>query len=360
MRRRALDPGPALVRGNEAAPGTWRNRGPFAARSRRWLAGLRTQGRRVGRPVAVGRRRAAGHRCRLLPHALGARRARRHAEDEGDRRRHPGRRLGLPQAAVPHDRHHPRPGRADRVLHVDRDHQARRVDRADLLAVRHLAHRRLRPRLRGLGTHRLHRHDPRHPRQRPHGGRRADRQHARCAHRRLPHRRRRRHVHRRPRSARGDASSSSSSRTRARRSSSASASAARCWPCSSASAAASSPRPPTSAPTSSARSRPASPRTTRATRRRSPTTSATTSATAPAWPPTSSRATRSPSSPRSSSVSPRSTRSAANPALGLIFPLAARAIGVVASIAGVFAVKARPARPTPCARSTRASSSPAR
>jgi K(+)-stimulated pyrophosphate-energized sodium pump len=32
----------------------------------------------------------------------------------------------------------------------------------------------------------------------------------------------------------------------------------------------------------------------------------------------------------------------ANPALGLVFPLAARAIGVVASIAGVFAVKARP------------------
>jgi len=31
-----------------------------------------------------------------------------------------------------------------------------------------------------------------------------------------------------------------------------------------------------------------------------------------------------------------------NPALGLVFPLAARAIGVVASIAGVFAVKARP------------------
>ena len=31
----------------------------------------------------------------------------------------------------------------------------------------------------------------------------------------------------------------------------------------------------------------------------------------------------------------------ANPALGLIFPLAARAIGVIASIAGVFAVKAR-------------------
>jgi K(+)-stimulated pyrophosphate-energized sodium pump len=32
----------------------------------------------------------------------------------------------------------------------------------------------------------------------------------------------------------------------------------------------------------------------------------------------------------------------ANPALGLVFPLAARAIGVIASIAGVFAVKARP------------------
>jgi K(+)-stimulated pyrophosphate-energized sodium pump len=32
----------------------------------------------------------------------------------------------------------------------------------------------------------------------------------------------------------------------------------------------------------------------------------------------------------------------ANPALGLVFPLAARAIGVVASIAGVFAVRARP------------------
>ena len=31
----------------------------------------------------------------------------------------------------------------------------------------------------------------------------------------------------------------------------------------------------------------------------------------------------------------------ANPALGLVFPLAARAIGVVASIAGVFAVKAK-------------------
>ena len=34
----------------------------------------------------------------------------------------------------------------------------------------------------------------------------------------------------------------------------------------------------------------------------------------------------------------------ANPALGLVFPLAARAIGVIASIAGVFAVKATPGR----------------
>src|SRR6059058_5434774 len=31
----------------------------------------------------------------------------------------------------------------------------------------------------------------------------------------------------------------------------------------------------------------------------------------------------------------------ANPALGLVFPVAARAIGVLASIVGVFAVKAR-------------------
>ena len=50
-----------------------------------------------------------------------------------------------------------------------------------------------------------------------------------------------------------------------------------------------------------------------------------------------------------------------NPALGLIFPLAARAIGVVASIAGVFAVKAKRGRDQrPASRSTGASSSPAR
>ena len=54
----------------------------------------------------------------------------------------------------------------------------------------------------------------------------------------------------------------------------------------------------------------ASPRTTPATRPPSPTTWATTSATAPAWPPTSSRATRSRWSRRSSSASPRSSRSA--------------------------------------------------
>src|SRR5690606_23737986 len=36
-----------------------------------------------------------------------------------------------------------------------------------------------------------------------------------------------------------------------------------------------------------------------------------------------------------------------NPALGLVFPLAARAIGVVASIAGVFAVKASPNETNP-------------
>ena len=66
-----------FVRGNEAASGAWRERGSFAARSRRRLAGLRAQGRRVGRPAAVGRGGAAGHRRRLLPHALGARRATR-------------------------------------------------------------------------------------------------------------------------------------------------------------------------------------------------------------------------------------------------------------------------------------------
>lgn len=45
----------------------------------------------------------------------------------------------------------------------------------------------------------------------------------------------------------------------------------------------------------------------------------------------------------------------ANPALGLVFPLAARAIGVIASIAGVFAVKAKKARPMHSSRSTKAS-----
>ena len=74
--------------------------------------------------------------------------------------------------------------------------------------VRVLAHRRLRPRLRRVRPHRLHRHDAGDPRQRPHGRRGADGQHAPGAHRGLPHRRRRRHVHRRPRPARRDASSS--------------------------------------------------------------------------------------------------------------------------------------------------------
>ena len=51
----------------------------------------------------------------------------------------------------------------------------------------------------------------------------------------------------------------------------------------------------------------------------------------------------------------------ANPALGLVFPVAARAVGVLASIAGVFAVQGHArVRRTPSSRSTAASSSPAR
>ena len=57
---RARDP--TNRRADVAAPRAWRQRGSIAARSRRWLAGLRTEGRRVGRPVAVDRRRGAGPR----------------------------------------------------------------------------------------------------------------------------------------------------------------------------------------------------------------------------------------------------------------------------------------------------------
>ena len=177
------------------------------------------------------------------------------------------------------------------------------------VAVRVVPHPGVRRRLRPVGPHRLHRHEPRGARQRAHRGRGPVGLAAR------------------PRSrwrsapAASPACSPSASacsappsiimifQNTARRSSSASGSVVRCSRCSCGSAAASSPRRPTSAPTSSARSRPASPRTTPATRPPSPTTWATTSATAPAWPPTSSRATRSRWSRRSSSASPRSSRS---------------------------------------------------
>ena len=199
----------------------------------------------------------------------------------------------------------------DRVRHLDRDHRSptTRRRRSELRSSRACSARwPSSSAALALGPHRLHRHE-----RWPPG--------ATCAPRPPPRPARcptalqvafrtggvGRHVHRRPRPARRHRDHHDLPEHRARRSWSASASVARCSRCSCGSAAASSPRPPTSAPTSSARSRRASPRTTPATRPPSPTTWATTWATAPAWPPTCSRATRSPSSPRSSSASPRSS-----------------------------------------------------
>ena len=83
-----------------------------------------------------------------------------------------------------------------------------------VLRVRPVPHPGLRGRLLHVRPDRLHRHDAGHPGQRPHGGRGQVRFAARRPRGRLPHRRRRRHVHRRPRPARRHASSSPSSRTR--------------------------------------------------------------------------------------------------------------------------------------------------
>ena len=277
------------------------------------LPGIRPQGRRVADPRLLRGRRTAGHRGRLPADEGRAGRRAGHPEDDRDRPGHPGGRLGVPQAPVPHHRRHPRAPRRHRVHHVHGDRQARRHHRPDQGPVGPLPHPRVHRRLLPVGPHRLHRHDAWPP--------------GATSARPPPPSATRCPTPSWSRSARAASpacspsawacsaprSSSSSSRTPAPPSSSASASAARCSPSSCESAAASSPRRPTSAPTSSARSRPASPRTTPATRPPSPTTWATTSATAPAWPRTSSRATRSPSSPRSSSASPASPPSAPTP-----------------------------------------------
>ena len=251
----------------------------------------------------------------LLPDARGPRRRPGHAQDDRDRHGHPGRRDGLPEAPVQDDRRHPRPARDRRVRDVDRGREAARgpplgsqgltfaqsglfrtlafiagclmsgltgfigMSLAVRGNVRTAAAAKsgslpaaLKVAFRTGGVAGMFTVGPRPARRHDH-------------HHDLPEH-------------------------RLRRSSSASGSVARCSRCSCASAAASSPRRPTSAPTSSARSRRASPKTTPATRPPSPTTWATTWATAPAWPPTSSRATRSRWSRRSSSASPRSSRSA--------------------------------------------------
>ena len=66
---------------------------------------------------------------RLLPHAGRARRGPGHAEDAGDRQGDPGRRDGLPEAAVQDDRRDPRAARDRRVPHVDRGEEASTASR---------------------------------------------------------------------------------------------------------------------------------------------------------------------------------------------------------------------------------------
>ena len=71
-------------------------------------------------------------------------------------------------------------------------------ERPVVRAVGHVPDAGVRRRLRHVRPHRLHRHEPRRARQRPHGGRRPRRQDGPRAPGRVPHRRRVRHVLRRP------------------------------------------------------------------------------------------------------------------------------------------------------------------
>ena len=185
-------------------PVTRRTSERIGSRRRRRLAGVRASRRRVADPDRIGCDGAAGPRRRPLSGQRCPRRRRGHTQDARDRARDPGRRLGIPQAAVPHDRFHPDPARRHRVHQLRRDRETRRhrgvVVRCEWHVPDDGVHRRLLP-LRADG---LHRHDPGDAGQRAHRRRGAWRQDGPSAPDRVPHRRRRRHVLRRPRPARGN------------------------------------------------------------------------------------------------------------------------------------------------------------
>ena len=155
-------------------------------------------------PARICRHGAAGTCRRPLPRQGRPRRRRRHTEDAGDRARDPGRRVGVSEAPVPHDRLHPDPPRGHRVRQFGRDRETGWHRGAVVRCERNVpddgVHRRLLP----VRAHRLHRHDAGDAGQRAHRGRGAWRQDGPSAPDRVPNRRRRRHVLRRPRPARSD------------------------------------------------------------------------------------------------------------------------------------------------------------
>ena len=152
-------------------------------RRRRRLPGLHAARRRVVHPGLLGVDRAARHRRRLLPDAGRARRRPGHAEDDRDRHGDPGGRAGLPEAAVPDDRRHPGPAGRRRVPHLGgggrsptgTDGRSRFAQSGSFRTLAFIA------RLRHVGPHRLHRHEPGGAGQRAHRGRGQDRLAARRA-----------------------------------------------------------------------------------------------------------------------------------------------------------------------------------
>ena len=201
--------------------------------------------------------RALRDRRRALPDLVDPQAARGVRAHARDREGGAGRGRGVPAPAVHDDR-----TRRDRPLPRDRLLQPARLGHGD----------RVSDRRRSFGGRRLHRHERRRPRERPHGRGGEARPHA-GAQRRVPRRLRHGSARRQPRPLRrrrllrgAHRAGSTSRRTTRSTTSSASPSAARSSRSSPGWAAASTRRRPTSAPTWSARSRPAFPRTTRATR----------------------------------------------------------------------------------------------